>query len=236
MSEGQSNPYNERLFETSRLRRYYHVARFEWFKELCKTGKIRTNSILELGCFDGRLLDYCPEKPRRYVGVDANVEGGFALATSKFANDPTVTLIESTQPADLASLPSRSFDTIVALETLEHLPPSSMDQYLDEFARLASGHLVFSVPNEKGAVFLFKFLGKLLVFGGGSRYSWSEATNATLGRMDRVARDQHKGFDYDALISQVKKRFDIVSVSGLPFSWLPPSLNLTVAVLAKQRR
>jgi hypothetical protein len=167
--------------------------------------------------------------------VDANWAGGLAAARDKFQNDPSVTLVETDSPTVLSLLPPKSFDTVVTLETLEHLPPEIVETYLDEFERLTRGHFVFSVPNEKGMVFLLKYFGKKTYFGDVEPYTAVEVFNATMGRMERIERSDHKGFDYELLISEVVKRFRILSVTGLPFSWLPARFNLTVAVVAAAR-
>jgi len=52
--------------------------------------------------------------------------------------------------------------------------------------------------------------------------------------VDRVERG-HKGFDCSMLIGQLKKHFDIVEVKGLPFPFLPLSMNFTIAIIAKKR-
>ena len=71
--------YNSRLFNTGRIRRFYHMARFDFVADLIKRRKINVEQFLELGCFDGRLLQHIPQ-PDHYVGIDANVEGGLDLA------------------------------------------------------------------------------------------------------------------------------------------------------------
>ena len=224
--------YNERFFSRSRLRSFYHLARFRWFSKLASSGRIDTETLLELGCFDGRLLDYCRRKPSRYVGIDANWAEGLTEARGKFQGDPTIVLVESNSPAVLSLLPTASFNTVVALETLEHLPPETINAYIDELARVVRGHFVFSIPNERGAVFLAKYAAKGLLYGDEDHYTTSEAFYATIDRLDRVEREYHKGFDYELLISDVAKRLPIKSIVGLPFSWLSPHLNLTVAVIA----
>jgi cyclopropane fatty-acyl-phospholipid synthase-like methyltransferase len=227
--------YNERLFGGSRLRRSYHEARFVWFRDAVAKHGMPCRSLFELGCFDGRLLDHCPTRPERYVGVDANWEGGLDMARDRFRDAPGVILIESRDPGDLSDLPSGGFDVAAALETLEHLPEDRVEDYLSQIARLTDGYFLVTVPNEKGLVFFLKFLAKRLLFGGGEAYTFAEFVNATLGRMDRVRRHDHKGFDHAKLAARIERHFDMVAVTGLPFRRLPPSLNLTVAMLARSR-
>ena len=78
--------YNQRLFSGG-PRAWYHLARFRWIQaEVARRG-CRTDSLLELGCFDGKLLDFIQPAPRRYVGFDANWEGGLDLAAARATAD-----------------------------------------------------------------------------------------------------------------------------------------------------
>jgi hypothetical protein len=122
------------------------------------------------------------------------------------------------------------------METLEHIPPSILNGYIDALADHSCGHAIFTVPNEKGLVFLGKYLAKAVLSKGARQYTPAEVFNATLGRVDKVVRDQHKGFDYAALIRQVERRFDILEVTGHPFSALPAALCFGVGIVAQARR
>lgn len=62
-----------------------------------------------------------------------------------------------------------------------------------------------------------------------------EFLNSVLGRLSRVERREHKGFDDRALVDGVRKYFDVVSISGV-FPGLPVrSLNLTIGVIARTK-
>ena len=58
---------------------------------------------------------------------------------------------------------------------------------------------------------------------------------STLGRLDRVERNEHKGFDYHALAAQVARHFSDVRLHGVSPPYLPPFLCLTVAITARSR-
>jgi len=46
--------------------KHLHLARFRWFiREITKL-RCPYDSVLELGCFDGKVIDFCPKKPMRY--------------------------------------------------------------------------------------------------------------------------------------------------------------------------
>ena len=225
--------YNERLFAKRGLRSFYHLARFNW-----AAGEIRKHlganlKVVELGCFDGRLLEHIEPQVAEYVGLDANWEGGLDLARERFRGRPTANFIESSDPAALHEFPAGYFDLAVALETLEHLDPGMVPAYLDELARVTSGRILVSVPNEIGPVFLAKHLVKSLRYGATEHYTPREFVAAVLGRTERIARNQHKGFDFRQLIRSIGSRFEIISVTGLPRLGLPPGLSATVAIQAR---
>ena len=122
------------------------------------------------------------------------------------------------------------------METLEHLSPQLIDGYLRKLARQTRHYILITVPNEKGLVFLSKWLVKKLIIGDALDYTFSELANATLGRMHKVRRSEHKGFDYDCLIAkEVAVYFDVSSISGYPFRLLPTSLCFGVGIVGRKR-
>ncbi|OAD21356.1 Ubiquinone biosynthesis O-methyl transferase [Candidatus Thiomargarita nelsonii] len=73
------------------------------------------------------------------------------------------------------------------------------------------------------------------MLGDVESYTVAEFINATLGKMHKVKRDEHKGFDYDLLIEDISKYFEIHRVSGIPFGLLPTFLNFGVGIIGKTR-
>lgn len=224
--------YNERLFSGRGLRNSYHLARFRWAAQKVRELGLSDLRLLEIGCFDGRLLDTIQPAVRQYVGLDANWEGGLDLARSKYRGRSDVLLIESDKPASLRQFSDGAFNAAAALETLEHLPPDMVPEYIAQISRVTRGYLLVSVPNEMGPVFLSKYLAKLFVYGDAQDYSLKEILAATVWRSDLVARNDHKGFDFRRLIEEIEKHFRITSIEGVPFRWLPPSYSPTVAIVA----
>lgn len=233
LSEG----YNERLFSGDALRRFYHLSRFRWLRDRLSTQAKDPLRIIELGCFDAKTLDYLPSKPEQYVGLDANWEGGLDEARALHGSRPEVTLAEVSDPASLAAYADNQFNTAIALETLEHIPDDIMRDYLAELARVTNGSLYVSVPNEMGPVFLVKYAVKSIAYGGVSEnYTPSEIVGATMRRPHKVARDQHKGFDYRALVRDISKHFDVTRVEGIPFGAVPAAVSLTIGITAISKR
>ena len=224
--------YNERLF-SSGLRKRLHLARFLWLRRTLEELRCPAARVVELGCFDGKALDFLPSKPDYYVGFDADWEGGVELARLKWRSNPNYHFRVCATPAQM-ELDRERFDIAIAMETLEHLPDEILRPYLAKLAAATDGYIFITVPNEKGIVFFFKHIVKML-FGEVEEYSVAEFVNATLGRMHKVPRGQHKGFDYASLTRMLGEYFDVLEVKGQPASWLPPAFNFTIGIVGKTK-
>jgi cyclopropane fatty-acyl-phospholipid synthase-like methyltransferase len=234
MKSLQQAGYNERLFKSG-LRKYLHLARFRWFGAQLHKRNLTPRAVLELGCFDGKLLGFMPQ-PQVYKGFDANWEGGLDLARQQWGHVIGAHFIQATTPAQMGLAPDERFDIAVSMETLEHVPLDLVDPYLATIAAHLDGYFFITVPNEKGLMFFAKWLTKFVFRADPEPYTLGEIVNATLGRTHKVARREHKGFNYDELIGQIGKHFEVVQVSGHPFSWLPTSLCFSVGIVARSRR
>jgi cyclopropane fatty-acyl-phospholipid synthase-like methyltransferase len=188
--------------------------------------------VLELGCFDGKLLDYFPVKPDKYLGFDANWEGGLDLGKARWAEYQNFEFVAATSPAEMRISAGEKFDLCVSMETLEHVPPEMVEGYLDKLSLHLDGYLFVTVPNEKGVLFLLKWLGKAMLTGGNEHYTLKELCFATFGKLHKVERREHKGFDYDELIRLIADRFEIIEVSGHPFRLLPKALCFGIGIVA----
>lgn len=221
--------YNSRLFSGG-VRRWVHMARFNWLRRV--SAAARCENVLELGCHDGMAIEYLAKRPVVYEGFDADQADGLTLARrwSTFSN---YRFTFAKVPEQMVL--SRTFDTAIALETLEHIPPNLLDAYLAKIAVHLNGYFFVSVPNEKGLVFLAKWLAKKAVFGRAQHYTAAEFVAATLGRMDRVARDDHKGFDYSALTRHLAAHFKIVSMDAMPVRTMPLALSPFVGIVAHSK-
>jgi ubiquinone/menaquinone biosynthesis C-methylase UbiE len=108
------------------------------------------NSILDVGCGEGFLLEHLPPVDS-YIGVDYSDES-IKLAkvqSSKFKvqNDSLKCKVDFRQ-ADVYKLPfgDKSFDLVTCLEVLEHL--DNYEKALQEIRRVAKKHVILSVPHE----------------------------------------------------------------------------------------
>lgn len=232
--------YNSRLFGKG-LYGSHHRARFHWLRrQLSKLDQAELR-VLELGCFDGRAIEYVPVNVIRYVGFDAGWESdpcpsapkGLAAAIARYRAKPCFSFRESRNPANISELQER-FDVAIALETFEHLPPETVEAYISAIADRLDGPLFITVPCEKGLPLLFKAAAsKLLKIRRSEQYTKLEFMAAVLGQMHKVARDEHKGFDYAALHRALAKYFHSVQAVPVTSRWLPVSLQLTVGFICK---
>lgn len=224
--------YNERLFGPG-LRGWVHRSRFHWVATQYRRRNVGPPAVIEIGCFDGKTIDYLEPRPRRYLGLDANHEGGLDIAAKRWADVAWAEfrLCETAEqvPAD------ERFDVALSMETLEHVPEDVLEGYIDRLARITDGYALITVPNEIGPIAFAKQVLKKL-FLGGSQFTWRDIVNATLGRTERIERYHHRGFDYRKLVERLRRSFDVVAVRGIPFTFLPAYLNVTVGILLKPRR
>lgn len=227
--------YTQRLFGKGVYGRH-HNRRFEWL-----SGKISALAgpqdirVLEVGCHEGRVLNYIPRPVRRYVGLDAGWGGGLERAREFFRGRHEVTFVESNHPQDIADLAER-FDFAICMETLEHVDPAIVELYIKAFSEKLDGYLLITVPNEKGLALLFKALGaKLLGVDRIYPYTAKEFLWGLMGRLDRVARSEHKGFDYQSLVALICRYFRHVSVEGVSSVRHPLQLGLTIGIVASHK-
>jgi hypothetical protein len=220
--------YNERLFSGG-LRRFVHQARFSWLEQAVARHAPAAKSFVELGCFDGRAVGSLPSGLTRYVGYDANWEGGLDLALANFAGKPQFDFRKVEQPKDLNR--SERFDAGICLETFEHLPVDQLGTFIDWMAEVVTGTVFVSIPNEKHGAFLGKYLYHRLITGG-QQYSPLDVAGSLLGKMNWVERNDHKGFDYQDVINRVSRHFRVVEVQGLPMGRLPKMVSPTISFVA----
>ena len=224
--------YNERLFNGG-LRGILHSARYHWLYSTIESIGCDSNTVIELGCFDGKAIDYLPKSPSKYLGLDANWEGGLDLARDKWRGHDRYRFQLCNKPEDI-DLNGEKFDIAICMETLEHIPTGLVAGYIEELSKATKDYLFVSLPNEIGVVFFFKHLVKLL-YGDREKYTLFEFLNQVIGRTHKVKRDNHKGFNYYHMIDQLEESFDIVDVSGFPLSRLPSYLNFGVGIVAKRK-
>lgn len=234
MTEDQG--YNERLFQKG-FRAQIHLARFAWLRRVTTAALNQSDlRVMELGCFDGRAIDWLPGKPSLYDGFDANWEGGLDIGRKRFAGNEQIRFHQCSSPLEMIP-DAGGYDIGISLETMEHVPPEMVEDYLAVFARSIKTAAFFSVPNEIGLPFAGKFLAKKAIYRDSldEPYTFAEFWNETLGQTQKVHRSEHKGFDYRRFLQQVTQKFDIQHVESIPYHWLPVGLSFTVGIVARPK-
>jgi 2-polyprenyl-3-methyl-5-hydroxy-6-metoxy-1,4-benzoquinol methylase len=102
------------------------------------------DSLLDVGCGEGMLVQRIAQRldPRRVVGVDveeASIQAGWAAHRAP-------NLEYRAMRAEELPFGEGEFDTVSAIEVLEHLPDP--ERTLAQMARCAQRHLLVSVPRE----------------------------------------------------------------------------------------
>jgi len=177
-----------------------------------------------------KTIQFLPYPPVKYSGFDANWENGLDIARKNF-NNPSYEFHECHLPSDL-EVRGETYDLVICMETLEHLPDELLDGYLEKLRAASRGVMLITVPNETGLIFLGKFLIKLLVYREkmNPRYGFCDVVNQVFGRLERVVHDDHKGFDYRDLVGTLSRDWDVKSMA-IPFNRLPTSLGFSVGLV-----
>jgi hypothetical protein len=227
--------YNERLFGGGGVRAWFHLARFQWLRWATGRFAPQLGSVVELGCFDARSIEFLPRAPRRYVGLDADWEQGLVQARRRWACCTGFSFHRCETPGEMRQATGdKAFDVGLCLETLEHVPPHLVAPFIEALSRASREYVFITVPNEMGPVFLVKHAIKR-VGGDYPVCSFKEVVGATVGKTEWVQRCDHKGFDYRGVLSGVRASCHVVYVSGYPFRWLPPALNFGIGIVAIPR-
>lgn len=110
-------------------------------KELC--GVKKSDSLIEIGCEQGLLLNELPDCKKK-VGLDISA---VALKDAKRRLGGRATFIKADAEKKI-KLPDNSFDCLVCSQTLEHV--AYPEKIMDNIKRLAKkkARIVISVPNE----------------------------------------------------------------------------------------
>lgn len=154
-------------------------------------GDVRGLRVLEIGCGRGAFARWLAEQGADVVAAD------FSPAAVEIAARLVPAGVE-TLAADVQQLPfpDESFDLVVSLETLEHVPDPSAG--LAELVRVTrrGGRLVVTTPNYLSLIGLYRIYLRLT----GRRYSeGGQPINQPLILIDRVRRLRRLGCRVDAV-------------------------------------
>ena len=127
----RNTAYNNHLFKTSSLRRFLHLARYQWVLKMIEKYNIKTKRVIEIGCYDAKIIEFLKNKPSRYFGYDANWGEGINIASEKYSRNKEFSFIKADNPSEIDLNNEEPFDLALCMETLEHVDDSLVCPYLE---------------------------------------------------------------------------------------------------------
>lgn len=201
----------------------YHRRRFAWILRKLGTHDLSEARIIEVGCFDARILRLLPRRPRYYLGLDAGYENAVHAAEEACRGDDRVDVRLSDNPEDI---PSERFDIGICMETFEHIRPDRVDAYIAKLGRVVDIAFYVTIPVERGLPFLVATAVRL-INRDYKKHTPAEFWHSLRGRPDLVGRDEHKGFDDRDFVRRLSRHFRILSIESL---FGPPWLGLNLGL------
>jgi ubiquinone/menaquinone biosynthesis C-methylase UbiE len=113
----------------------------------------KDSRVIEIGCATGYYGMYLADKCKEYVGVDLTPEN-IELFNTKIKNAGFKNVSAQVGDAtDLVNIADESFDVVLCLGPMYHLPPEERELIFDECKRICKigGIIVFAYINKAGA-------------------------------------------------------------------------------------
>lgn len=178
------------------------------------------SKVIEVGCGTGGHLDFVRHSFDSYIMCDRSAEH-LEAAKIKHGKDPRVTY--SQQDGTAMDFPDNSFDRLITIDTLEHIP-NSWDA-VQEFGRVVrpGGVVHFSFPAEGGLAWR---LGRHLT-------TRRAAIKTYKLDYDFVIATEHVNTASN-LISVTKHYFPQADVKMWPFGGKFVDLNISVDIIIKK--
>ncbi|MBI5153351.1 MAG: class I SAM-dependent methyltransferase [Parcubacteria group bacterium] len=104
---------------------------------------IKSKKVLDIGCWTGQLEGLIQKDVTTLIGIEPNRE---AVKFAKLCHPGTTFLVAS---ADHLPFHNRSFDVVLLLDVLEHVPPNTEEIVLKEICRILKkgGILILTTPH-----------------------------------------------------------------------------------------
>ncbi|MGB3096758.1 MAG: class I SAM-dependent methyltransferase [Candidatus Deferrimicrobiaceae bacterium] len=195
---------------------------------------VHRSNVVEIGCLDlFSLCLFCEAGylPRTYAGVDIFWEDAEPYARENAARIRDRHRVEVNLVRDRAetfSSPAK-FDTVVMLETLEHVDDEGGAIRNAASLLREGGHLLLSVPVEFGLLFGIRELARWATSGKTS-YSVKEFLLGLRGKTRDIPREtgDHKGYDYRRTVETLKDQGFVcrreilypLPISGLSYGYV----------------
>jgi len=224
--------YNLRLF--SGWRAFHHYRRYYWIRNKLNNFDLKDLTIIELGCYDGKVLNLLESTPKEYLGLDADWEDGLNIAKETYNNKEFASFKFCNKPEHIPE--DKKWDLGISMQTFEHIPKHLIEDYFLKFNKIIKKKFYITIPVERGFPFLIASLSRIRNHVI-SRYTAKELLWSLFGKLDKIERTEgHKGFDDRVFIKQLSKYFHILEIEGI-FPKLPVlSLNLNIGIVAIPRK
>lgn len=204
--------------------------------------------VLDYGCGDGFFLSLLQERgvgPDRLTGYEpfASMAAQFRatqFGAARIGVEGRPRLVEHASGLD--GLAGERFSHIFCMEVLEHLDDPDLAEALDRIAALAgpATRIIVTVPSELGPAGAVKCLFRAMA--GTERVDSGTVRSVLAGRPpSRVVSDtpdgryiySHIGFDHRRVEAELARRFRVERRFGIPFRFLPLSVNNEVAFICR---
>jgi ubiquinone/menaquinone biosynthesis C-methylase UbiE len=104
---------------------------------------IKNKIVLDIGCWTGQIEKLASKYTKKITGLDPSKE---AIKIAKTKNKTANFIVGS---ATKLKFPKQSFDTVIFVEVIEHIPQGTEKIAIKEINRVLKpkGHLILSTPN-----------------------------------------------------------------------------------------
>ena len=207
---------------------YLHGSRYRWlYKKLIElklSGSINENpTFLDIGSGHSYIFEILKTifDDFTYIAIEPDEQYAH-YALDKYSSDKRFSIINDYALPYLHSC--QNVDFVCSLECFEHIPEFDIISIIDALSKLSPSKLFITVPNEIGPALAIKNLGSFLLgYKRYKEYSLKESINSSLFRTLQLPPHKyfHKGFDYRWLLHSFHQKFEILSLAGNPFNFLP---------------
>lgn len=181
------------IYAPNPLARYAHRKRLQRSLELA-VPRVGLGRILDYGCGTGVFVS-------RMNGIRPGSTVGYEPYMRERTQDGLPIF------SDFREVMARGpFHTVTLFETIEHLTPRELDEFLSRCEGMLAGHgaVLISAPIEIGPALLLKEANRLLFQARPREYALPELFKAAMlgvpGRRAGDVKESHKGFDFRASI------------------------------------
>ena len=201
MSTNFERTWDEKFLNYNFITKFLHGNKYYIINNYLKTKYSNQKiSVLDIGCGLAPFYEMFNKKYQiNYTGIEPHtpfckeINKRFPSAKNfKIINDKIENVINH----------FNSFDLILALDILEHIPLNIRFQIIEDISKIEFSDLFINVPNEIGPAILIKNIGsKMMNYNRDYEYSFIETLNAFFYKIENLPSHEkyHKGFDWRVL-------------------------------------